>query len=160
MQLRRSIGFVFQEGALISNFTAYDNIALPLRTRGGMVEEELRTRVRSLMEEFGLFNVEAKYPEALSEWQTKAVAAARALAGDPDMLLLDEPVSGLDPVTAGGILNAVERRWKTTGLAVVMISHDLSMWPHIAANRLSLESGKLYPYREGACHEGPMEQRA
>jgi ABC-type methionine transport system ATPase subunit len=143
MNARQRIGYVFESCALISNFTAFDNIGLPLKNMRGLAEPEIRQRVRVLMEELGLFNIDTRYPEALSEWQGKATAVGRALINRPDMLFLDEPVSGLDPVTAQGILNVIEAHWKTEGFAIIMISHDLSLWPHIKALRLSLENGKL-----------------
>jgi len=145
MLRRQQIGYVFQSGALISNFTAFDNIALPLRNRGDLPEGEIKNTVRAVMEEIGLFNVDTRFPEALSEWQCRAVAVARALAGVPDVLFLDEPVGGIDQETAGGILNVIEKHWKVRGMAIVMISHELSIWPHIAAQRLTLDNGKLFP---------------
>jgi ABC-type methionine transport system ATPase subunit len=144
MLRRQQIGYVFQSGALISNFTACDNIALPLRNKGGMPEGEIKIAVRTLMEEIGLFNVDTRFPEALSEWQCRAVAVARSLAGVPGVLFLDEPVGGIDQVTAGGILNVIEKHWKERGMAIIMISHELSIWPHITAQRLTLDNGKLF----------------
>lgn len=145
MTLRWKIGYVFQTGALISNFTAFDNIALPLRNNGTMPESGIRAAVRGIMEEFVLFNVDTRFPEALSEWQCRAVAVARALVTVPDMLFLDEPVGGIDQGTGQGILNVIEKHRKERGMAIIMISQELSVWPHMKALRLALDSGKLFP---------------
>lgn len=144
MALRRKIGYVFQSGALISNFTAFDNIALPLRNTGSMAESGIRAAVHAIMEELMLFNIDTRFPEALSEWQSRAVAVARALVTAPDMLFLDEPVGGVDQETGQGILNVIEKHWKERGMAIVMISHELSVWPQMEAQRLTLDSGKLF----------------
>jgi phospholipid/cholesterol/gamma-HCH transport system ATP-binding protein len=145
MRRRRKIGYVFQSGALISNFTAFDNIALPLRNNGEMAEVEIKRAVRAIMEELMLFNIDTRFPEALTVWQCRAVAVARALVAVPDILFLDEPVGGIDQVTANGILNVIEKHWKEHGMAIVMVSHELSVWPHLAARRLTLDNGTLFP---------------
>jgi ABC-type transporter Mla maintaining outer membrane lipid asymmetry ATPase subunit MlaF len=149
LRLRQSIGYMFQSGALISNFTVYENIALPLRSRGRFTESEIDKRVRNEMEQLMLFNVDSHYPEALSVFQSKAVALARALIAEPSMLLLDDPVGGVDPGTAQGLLNIIEDRWKRTGMGIIMISHDQDLWLHLPAQRLVLEAGTVSPYDPG-----------
>jgi putative ABC transport system ATP-binding protein len=113
--------------------------------RGDLSEGEVKSTVRAIMEEIGLFNVDTRFPEALSEWQCRAVAVARALVTAPDMLFLDEPVGGIDQETGQRILNVIEKYWKERGMAIIMISHELSVWPWMKALRLTLDSGKLFP---------------
>ncbi|MBN2036341.1 MAG: ATP-binding cassette domain-containing protein [Chitinispirillaceae bacterium] len=149
LRLRQSIGYMFQTGALISNFTVFENIALPLRSRGLCSDEEIDRRVRDLMEELLLFNVDTHYPEALSAFQSRAAALARALINEPSMLLLDDPIGGVDPGTAQGLLNIIEDRWKRTSMGIIMICHDQDIWTGLPVQRLVLEAGVLSPYDPG-----------
>ncbi|MBN1130826.1 MAG: ATP-binding cassette domain-containing protein [Chitinispirillaceae bacterium] len=142
---RRSIGYLFQTGALISNFTVFENIALPLRNHGRMSEKEIHARVHEEMEGLMLVNADHQYPEALSVFQNKAVALARALIGKPDLLLLDDPVGGVDVETALGLLNVIEARWKKEAMGIIMITHDIGLWPHLPVHRFFLENGGLSP---------------
>jgi phospholipid/cholesterol/gamma-HCH transport system ATP-binding protein len=143
LHARQSIGYMFQTGALISNFTVFDNIALPLRSRERISDEEINDRVRSEMESLMLVNIDSRYPEALSVFQSKAAGLARALIGDPTMLLLDDPIGGIDQGTAQGLLNVIEDRWKKKSMGIIMISHDIDLWRHLPVRRLALESGRL-----------------
>jgi phospholipid/cholesterol/gamma-HCH transport system ATP-binding protein len=145
LEERRSIGYMFQTGALISNFTVFENIALPLRNRGQMSDSAINARVRNEMEGLMLVNVDHHYPEALSVFQNKAAALARALIGKPDLLLLDDPTGGMDPETALGLLNIIEQRWKNEAMGIVMITHDIDLWSHLPVRRLFLENGSLSP---------------
>jgi phospholipid/cholesterol/gamma-HCH transport system ATP-binding protein len=146
LQVRRSIGFMFQTGALISNYTVFDNIALPLRSYALLSNDEIERRVRFEMEKVMLVNVDTSYPEALSVFQCKATALARALVTEPDIVLLDDPVGGMDQQAARGLLNIIEERWKKKGMGILMISHDLDPWPYLPLHRFVLESGTLVRY--------------
>ena len=98
---RQSMGYMFQVHALISNFTVIDNLALPLRNRGGQDIRAIMKRVRAEMENLMLSSgLDYRFPEALSSFERRAAALARALIGDPAMLILDEPLSGLEPAAA------------------------------------------------------------
>ena len=155
LHLRQSIGYLFQLHALISNFSVFDNIALPLRNRPGAQEEEIRRRVRAEMDGLRLFDIDRRYPEALSVYQCRAVALARALVGDPDLLILDSPFSGVDPAAAQGLLDIIEKRWRERAMAIIMMNHDCSVWPHLPARRIILDSRKLAPCpRETAGNAG------
>jgi phospholipid/cholesterol/gamma-HCH transport system ATP-binding protein len=145
LQVRQSIGFMFQNGALISNYNVFDNIALPLRNRARLSAEEIERRVRYEMENLMLVDIDTSFPEALSVFQCKAAALARALVSEPDMLLLDDPVSGMDRQAARGLLNIIEQRWKKQRMGIIMISHNLDPWPHLPVRRFTLESGTLSP---------------
>jgi energy-coupling factor transporter ATP-binding protein EcfA2 len=88
-------------------------------------------------------DIEKKFPEWLSAAQLKSVAIARALVSEPRFLLLDEPLSGVDPFTADCILNVLHGKWKRGGMSVIMASHSLSAWPEWSAKRFVLKDGRL-----------------
>jgi ABC-type methionine transport system ATPase subunit len=141
---RKSVGYVFQSHALIANHTVFDNIALPLRCGTDLGGEAIGKRVRALMEELEISRgVEKRFPEALSAAQLKCAAVARALVNGPSLLMLDEPLSGVDPATANIIVGALHRKWKAGGMSVVMSAHSLSAWPEWSAGRFMLKSGRL-----------------
>jgi ABC-type multidrug transport system ATPase subunit len=96
------------------------------------------------VEELGISrDIEKKFPEALSAAELKRVAVARALINSPKLLMLDEPLSGVDPYTAGMITNALHNRWKRDSMSVIMSSHSISAWPEWSAGRFQLKSGRL-----------------
>ncbi len=143
LRMRQSVGYVFQSHALISNHTVFDNIALPLRSRGGMSASFIEREVKRVIEELGIFGAENVYPEVLSSGQLKSVAVARALISKPEVLFLDEPLSGVDPVTAQGILNVLHSHWKKEGMSIILISHNLNVWPSKVKHKIVLDSGKI-----------------
>jgi ABC-type methionine transport system ATPase subunit len=147
---RRSMGYVFQGHALISNHSAFDNIALPLKCGGdNLGSEAIERRVRSLMDELNIGrDIEKRFPEALSAAQLKCVAVARALINEPALLILDEPFSGIDPVTARMIASVLHGRWKRGGMSILMATHTLGVWPEFPAQRFMLSGGRLEPAAE------------
>ena len=146
LKMRCSVGFMFQVPALISNFGVFDNLALPLRNRPGSREDAIAARVRAEMEKFGLYNIDRVYPEALSKGQIKSVTLARALINDPTLLFLDEPLGGVDPETARLLSDCIQTRWKEKGMGLMVISHDVHVWPQLPARRLVLDNGYLVEY--------------
>jgi len=141
---RRSIGYLFQVHALIANHTVFDNIALPLKRGGDLNAAQIKEKVRAVMDEINISgDIENKFPESLSTGQLKCVALARALVSSPEMLFLDEPLSGVDPVTANTIINALHQRWVKEGTTVVMAAHSVSAWPQWEAGRYHLRKGRL-----------------
>jgi len=144
---RRSMGYVFQGHALISNHSAFDNIALPLKCGGTELGSDvIEKRVRSLMDGLGIGrDIEKRFPEALSAAQLRCVAVARALVNDPAFLILDEPFSGVDPVTANMIAGVLHGRWKSGGMSILMATHSLGAWPEHNAQRFMLGGGRLEP---------------
>jgi ABC-type transporter Mla maintaining outer membrane lipid asymmetry ATPase subunit MlaF len=146
---RKSVGYVFQVHALISNHTVLDNIALPLKCGADLGNKEITERVRSMMRELNISpDIERRFPEALSAAQLRSVALARALINDPKLLLLDEPFSGVDPFTVDSIIGALHKRWKKGGMSVIMAAHSLSAWPEWGAKRFMLKNGRLEPAGE------------
>ena len=123
--IRKKIGFLFQQAALYDSLTVEQNVAFPLERHSKMSEAERKDRVRELLSGVGMDKDLEKLPSEISGGMQKRVGLARALALEPDIILFDEPTAGLDPITAGEIdqliLNLKSRR-KT---ASVVVTHDI-----------------------------------
>jgi phospholipid/cholesterol/gamma-HCH transport system ATP-binding protein len=148
VRARQRIGYVFQKHALIHNFTIYDNIALPLRYHRDISERDVRTSVKACMEDLGLFNVDRKFPNELSAAQSRCAAIARAVVMGPSVLFLDEPTSGVDPITARGIANVIKDLNVSRGIAIVMVCNSVELLSGLQCPIMVLENGKLYDYRD------------
>ncbi len=123
---RRRMGMLFQNGALYSALTVYENIAFPLRERGGLTEEEIRGIVHTKLAQVELEPRHGNLlPANLSGGMVKRVSLARALALSPDLLILDEPTAGLDPDRSEGFVRLIKRLREDHRFAVVMVTHDL-----------------------------------
>ena len=123
---RRRMGMLFQNGALYSALTVYENIAFPLRERGGMRDEEIRAIVNAKLAQVELEPRHGKLlPANLSGGMVKRVSLARALALSPDLLILDEPTAGLDPDRSEGFVRLIKGLREDHRFAVVMVTHDL-----------------------------------
>jgi ABC-type methionine transport system ATPase subunit len=141
---RKSIGYVFQVHALIANHSVFDNIALPLKCGADLSAGQIKEKVWAQMEELGISGeIEKKFPELLSTAQLKSVAIARALINHPKLLILDEPLSAVDPFTARAIIDVLRKRWAEEGMSVVMAAHSVSAWPEWEAGRYHLRDGRL-----------------
>lgn len=123
---RRRMGMLFQNGALYSALSVYDNVAFPLRERGGLREDEIRAIVYAKLAQVELEPSHgALLPANLSGGMVKRVALARALALSPELLVLDEPTAGLDPDRTARFVALVKRLRTEQRFAVVMVTHDL-----------------------------------
>ena len=123
---RRRMGMLFQNGALYSALSVYDNIAFPLRERGGMSEDDIRAIVNTRLAQVELEPRHGSLlPASLSGGMVKRVALARSLALSPELLILDEPTAGLDPDRSEGFVRLIKRLRHEHRFAVVMVTHDL-----------------------------------
>lgn len=146
----RRMGVLFQHGALFSALSVYDNIAFPLREFGGLHEEEIRTLVHAKLAQVELESRHGRLmPAELSGGMIKRAALARALALEPELLLLDEPTAGLDPDRSAGFVRLIRQLHAELGLSVVFVTHDLDTLAALA-NRVAvlaehriLASGRL-----------------
>lgn len=140
----RRFGVMFQHGALFSSLTLAENVAVPLREHERLSSQLISNIVAVKIGLVGLPPDSAgKYPSELSGGMRRRAALARAIVMDPELLFLDEPTAGLDPVIAAGFDELVLHLKKVLGLTVVMVTHDLdSLW-RIASRVAVLGNGKL-----------------
>jgi len=123
--LRTRFGVLFQGAALFDSLTVFDNIALPLRERTRMPVAEVREKVHSTLELLDLSGSADKYPAQLSGGMKKRVGLARALQLDPEILLFDEPTTGLDPVKSHEVYQMFHETQKKLGYTSIIVSHDI-----------------------------------
>jgi len=137
-KIRMKIGFLFQHAALYDSLTVEQNVAFPLvHHRREMSSSERNSRVKELLAEVGMGAAIQKMPSDLSGGMQKRVALARALALEPNILLLDEPTAGLDPISSAEICDLVLKLQQEHHMASIVVTHDLVSAKTIA-NRLAL----------------------
>jgi phospholipid/cholesterol/gamma-HCH transport system ATP-binding protein len=125
-RVRRRFGYAFQDAALFDSMTVGENISFPLREVLGMKDKkEMRRIVREKLEWIDLPGIEEKFPSELSGGMRKRVGVARTLAIEPDILLFDEPTTGLDPVLGSSINALIKRVNEEIGITCIVISHDI-----------------------------------
>jgi len=150
--IRRRWGVLFQGGALFSALTAFDNVALPLRELHALDEATIGDIVMARLAVVGLGPSDAvKLPAELSGGMVNRVALARALALDPELLFLDEPTAGLDPVSADSFQRLVSDLQRDLGLTVVMVTHDLDTLDVLSDRVAALAESRLVAI-------GPLEE--
>ncbi|MDN3359393.1 amino acid ABC transporter ATP-binding protein [Actinomadura sp. DC4] len=140
LELRRTVGMVFQQFNLFPHLTALDNVALPLRSVRGMKRADAQVRSAEALRRVGLLQRAAHYPQQLSGGQQQRVAIARALALDPKVMLFDEPTSALDPELVGEVLKTM-REVAETGMTMVVVTHELGFAKEIGDLNVFMEDG-------------------
>lgn len=141
--MRRRVAMLFQSGALFDSMSVADNVAFPLREHGEVGEEGIAGRVAELLDAVGLAGTQPKLPAELSGGMRKRVALARALALDPEVVLYDEPTTGLDPMTAASIGRLMFDVRRRAGATAVVVTHDVALARRVADRFAFLDQGRF-----------------
>jgi phospholipid/cholesterol/gamma-HCH transport system ATP-binding protein len=141
--LRRRIAMLFQSGALFDSMNVFDNIAFPLREHTELTPDEIAATVREKLAMVRLKDVESKMPSDLSGGMRKRVALARSLALQPEVVLFDEPTTGLDPVTSATIGKLINSIQKEVGVTSVVVTHDIPLARTVGDRIAFLSNGKF-----------------
>jgi len=144
-ELRKKIGFLFQSGALYDSMTVKQNLEFPLRRiKKNLTQKEIDKKIEEVLEHVGLSDVLNKIPSQLSGVMRKRISLARTIVVDPQIMLYDEPTTGLDPVTSDEIsllINNVQKKYKTSSL---IITHDIECARATANRVIMLHDGGVY----------------
>lgn len=142
-QIRAKFGVLFQGSALLDSMTVWENVALPLRERTKINTEELISRVEGALAQFDLAGHGDKFPAQLSGGMKKRVGLARATMLKPDIVLFDEPTTGLDPQITMDIYRLFFRTQKELGFTSIIVSHDIPKVFNLADQVVILNDGKM-----------------
>ena len=142
-RFRTRFGMSFQEGALFDSMSVFENIAFPLRRHTTMTEEEVRKRVAECLEQVHLSGIESKRPSELSGGMRRRVGFARAISLKPEILLFDEPTTGLDPVFSDVVADLIVEMDQTLKTTTVTITHDMKVAFKIADRVAMLYHGSI-----------------
>ena len=142
-QVRKRFGMLFQEGALFDSMNVGQNVAFPILEHKRLPFAEVEKLVAEKLELVGLPGIEEKMPSELSGGMRKRVALARAIALDPDIMLFDEPTTGLDPIMTAAIDDLIINTQKRFQMTCVVISHDIQSVFRIAHNIAMLSEGRI-----------------
>ena len=142
-EMRKRLGFLFQTGALFGSMTVFDNVAFPLREKTRKSEEEIKKKVLYELEQVGLSGSEDKYPAQLSGGMNKRASLARELVMEPEVMIFDEPTTGLDPIIGHAILNLIEESHNRLNFTGIIVTHELERVFRIAQKVAMLHEGVI-----------------
>jgi phospholipid/cholesterol/gamma-HCH transport system ATP-binding protein len=151
MAIRKRVTMVFQNGALFDSLSVRENVSFPLRERGGLDEDQLRQIVDRLIALVGAEDVVDALPASLSTGRKRAVAMARALAAQPEVVLYDEPTTMVDPIIAQRLGTLIQRLKQQLGFTSIVVTHDMRFAERLADSVLFLDQGQARFF-------GPLEQ--
>jgi ABC-type transport system involved in resistance to organic solvents, ATPase component len=140
---RKRMGLLFQNGALLTDLSVFENVAFPLREHSGLPERMLRDLVLLKLEAVGLRGARDLMPDALSGGMARRVALARALALEPDLMMYDEPFTGQDPISLGVLMRLIRTLNDALGLTSIVVSHDVQEVLSIADYAYVVSGGKV-----------------
>lgn len=161
-EMRGRFGVLFQGAALLDSMTIFDNVAFPLREKTDLNETEIKKKVDERIDQVGLEGMGYKFPAELSGGMRKRAGLARALVTDPEIVLFDEPTTGLDPILAASIHQLIARTQRAFGFTGVVVSHtipqvfDISDYVAILANGVIEE---VKPSNEFQVSKNPIVQQ-
>jgi phospholipid/cholesterol/gamma-HCH transport system ATP-binding protein len=142
-EVRKKIGFLFQQAALYDSMTVEENVAFPLSRHSKMSTQKQGKKVRELLGEVGMDQDRAKWPSQISGGMQKRVGLARALALDPEILLFDEPTAGLDPITAEEIGKLIADLKQKHQVSAIVVTHDVHGASAYSDRMLLLHNGNI-----------------
>ncbi|MGA2277163.1 MAG: ATP-binding cassette domain-containing protein [Terracidiphilus sp.] len=149
--IRKRITMVFQNGALFDSLSVRENVAFPLRERGGLSEEQIMQETDRLIGLVGADDVVDVLPAGLSTGRKRAVAIARALAAQPEVVLYDEPTTMVDPIIAKRLAELIQRLKRQLGFTSIVVTHDMRFAERLADLVLFLHQGRAHFF-------GPLQQ--
>jgi phospholipid/cholesterol/gamma-HCH transport system ATP-binding protein len=141
--LRRRMGMLFQNGALLTDMDVFENVAFPLREHTKLPEQLIRNVVLTKLQAVGLRGAARLTPAELSGGMARRVALARSMAMDPEMLIYDEPFTGLDPISMGMIVRLVRQMNYALGITSLVVSHDVEELSILADTSYIISAGKV-----------------
>ena len=141
--LRRRMGMLFQNGALLTDLSVFENVAFPLREHTDLTERLVRQLVLTKLQAVGLRGAAELMPSELSGGMGRRVALARAIVLDPEILIYDEPFVGLDPISLGVILRLIRLLNDALGITSIVVSHDVREIASVADQVFLLAGGKV-----------------
>ena len=141
--LRRRMGMLFQNSALLTDFDVFENVAFPVRENTRLPDALIRHVVLTKLNSVGLRGAADLMPIELSGGMARRVAMARAMVLDPELLLYDEPFSGLDPISLGVVLRLIRLNNDVLGLTSIVVSHDVAEISHIADHCIVISEGRV-----------------
>ena len=142
-QMRHRFGMLFQNGALLTDYSVFENVAFPLREHTKLTNRLIRHVVLTKLHAVGLRGAADMMPAQLSGGMARRVALARAMVMDPDILIYDEPFVGLDPISMGVIVRLVRRMNDALGITSIIVSHDVEEVATVADRSFLISDGKV-----------------
>ena len=141
--VRRRMGVMFQFGALFADLSVFDNVAFPLREHSDLPEALIRHIVLMKLHAVGLRGARDLMPSEVSGGMARRIALARAIALDPDLVMVDEPFSGLDPISLRTTANLIRQLTDSMGLTCILVSHEIRQTLSIADHVIILAEGRV-----------------
>lgn len=141
--LRSRIGFLFQGGALFESMTVFENVAFPLKEKTNLEKRDIKEKALKVLKQVGLTGAEDKYPSQLSGGMQKRAALARELVWEPEIMLFDEPTTGLDPIIGHAILNLIDDLHKRMNFTGIIVTHEIERVFKIAQKAAMLHEGVI-----------------
>jgi len=141
-EIRKRVTMVFQNGALFDSLSVRENVAFPLRERGGLAEDQVLELVNRLIGMVGADDVADDLPASLSTGRKRAIAIARALAAQPEVVLYDEPTTMVDPIIARRLGDLIQRLKRQLGFTSIVVTHDMRFAERLADLVLFLHQGR------------------
>jgi phospholipid/cholesterol/gamma-HCH transport system ATP-binding protein len=142
-ELRKRMGMLFQNGALLTDLDVFENVAFPLREHTDLPERLIRHIVLTKLHAVGLRGAAQMMPAELSGGMARRVALARAMVMDPAMLIYDEPFAGLDPISLGVVLRLIRQMNDALGITSIVVSHDVQEISSVADHSYLLAEGRV-----------------